>query len=93
MGIDNIILVIGAVCGAVIIAGGAASVIRGWISPLLNMQERLQKLEYSREQTEKGVEVLCKCMLALMDNAITGDSVSIIKSARDEMQDYLISRR
>ena len=92
MGIDHIILVVGAICGAVIVTGAAASVIRRWITPILNMQERLHKLENSREQTEEGVEVLCKCMLALMDNAITGDSVSTIKFARDEMQSYLISR-
>ncbi len=91
--INQVILVIGAICGAVIVAGGAAGVIKRWITPILNIQERLQKLEVSREETEKGVEVLCKCMLALMDNAITGNSVATIKSARDEMQRYLISRR
>lgn len=93
MDINQIILVIGAVCGAVIVVGGAASVVRRWLKPFLEIQERVQNLENSREKTEEGVEVLCKCMLALMDNALTGDNALTIRSARDEMQNYLIARR
>lgn len=93
MDLNQIILVIGAICGALVVAGGAASVIHRWATPFLGVQERVQKLETSHETTRDGVEVLCKCMLALMDNAITGNSVDKIKEAREEMQSHLISRR
>jgi len=93
MDINQIIAVVGAICSAVIIVGAAAAVIRRWASPFVSMQERVSKLETSHETTNNGVEVLCKCMLALMDNAVTGDSVDKIREARDEMQSFLISRR
>ncbi len=92
MDINQVILAVGVVCAAVVMVGAAASVIKRWAVPFVSMQERVAKLEISHETTEEGVEVLCRCMLALMDNAVTGNSVDKIKQARDDMQHYLISR-
>jgi hypothetical protein len=76
-----------------VLVGGAVGVLRRWIAPFVKTQERLQDLETSHRKTEEGIGVLCKCMLALMDNSITGNSIEQIKNARDEMRNYLISRK
>lgn len=93
MDINQIVVALGAVCGSIVVVGAAISVIKRFAAPFSGVQERVAKLEISHQTTKAGVKVLCKCMLAMMDNAVTGDSVDKIIEARDEMQQYLISRR
>jgi len=99
MDIDQIIVAVGAVCAAIVALGGAISVIRKWVSPVLSimdsvekLKERLDSVEENDRDTREGIGVVCRCLLALMDNAITGNSVDNIKNARREMQEYLIRR-
>lgn len=47
--------------------------------------DRLKKLE-------KGNEAICKCILALTDHSLTGNSVEKLKRAKEEMQNYLIEK-
>ena len=42
---------------------------------------------------ERGNEKICKCMLALTDHELTGNSVDKLRKAKDEMQNYLIERK
>ena len=44
------------------------------------------------KKVEKGNEVICKCILALTDHSLTGNSVDKLKRAKEEMQDYLIEK-
>ena len=53
---------------------------------LLDEHEKLIK---DQGETEK---MLCKCMLALIDHEITGNSIEHMKEIRSEMQAYLIEK-
>ena len=41
---------------------------------------------------EKGVEKICKCVLAITDHELTNNSIEKLKKAKDEMQDFLITK-
>lgn len=43
-------------------------------------------------QQEETLQHLCQCVLAQMDNAITGNSIDRLKRAREEMNKHLIER-
>ena len=44
------------------------------------------------EKIETGVEKMCKCILAITDHELTGNSVDKLKDAKEEMNDYLIKK-
>lgn len=70
------------------------------VSALERLHEEDQKSNIDRFKTdldaigklEKSNEHLCKCMVALMDHAITGNSVDILKKTRNDLQMYLIEK-
>lgn len=43
-------------------------------------------------QIEEANKKICKCMVALMDHEITGNSIERMKKTRDELNDYLIEK-
>lgn len=52
-----------------------------------------QNIDHDRlKDLEKGNEVICKCMLALTDHELTGNSIDKLRAAKEEMQNYLIER-
>lgn len=52
-----------------------------------------QSIDHDRlKDLEKGNEVMCKCMLALTDHELTGNSIDKLRKAKEEMQNYLIER-
>lgn len=56
-------------------------------------ETRLENDMNTLRQQEETLQQLCRCMLAQMDNAITGNSIERLKQARDEMNAHLIERR
>lgn len=41
---------------------------------------------------ETGTEKICKCVLAITDHELTGNSIDKLRKAKDEMQDFLIEK-
>lgn len=87
------------ICGLVITLGGATAVISRWLAPIKKLVERIDKLEtrvnsdHDRlKDVETGNEKICKCVFALVNHELTGNSVDKMREARDEMQDYLIHK-
>lgn len=55
--------------------------------------EQYQKQQFSQLQTvETATEKICKCVLAITDHELTGNSVDKLRKAKDEMQDFLIEK-
>lgn len=93
-------------CGAIAIIGGATAVIYRWLSPFRKLSERVGALEtefntlkgYQNadhkelQKIETGTEKICKCVLAITDHELTGNSVDKLRKAKDEMQDFLIEK-
>ena len=44
------------------------------------------------QDVETGNEKICKCVLAIINHELTGNSVDKMREARDEMQNYLIQK-
>lgn len=88
-----------AVSGGLVVLYNATNALLKVVSPLKkikdkvdNHEERLIK-DYNRiNEIEKSNNMICKCMLALMDHEITGNSVEKLKSTRADLQNYLIDR-
>lgn len=86
-------------CGAIALIGGAIALIAKFFAPFGDLKKRVaaleQKFEGDHEELKKvetGIEKICKCTLAITDHELTGNSVDKLREAKDEMQDYLISK-
>ena len=87
------------VLGFIITIGGVVTVLGRFFTPFKELRARVDKLEayqnkdHSTLKTlETGNEKICKCVLAITDHELTGNSVDKLRQAKDEMQDYLIER-
>lgn len=94
------------ICGFIITLGGATAVISRWLAPIKNLIKRVDdiELEVKNQKTfqngdhdrikdvETGNEKICKCVLAIINHELTGNSVDKMREARDEMQNYLIQK-
>ena len=92
--------------GFITALGGASAVILKFFSPLRKMKEDIANLQKDFEglknyqntdhaelkKVEIGIEKLCKCTLAITDHELTGNSVDKLREAKDEMNEYLISK-
>ena len=85
--------------GFIVTLGGAIAVFSRFSAPFKELKTRVDKLEayqkndHSTLKTlETGNEKICKCVLAITDHELTGNSVDKLRKAKDEMQDYLIEK-
>lgn len=52
-----------------------------------------QNEDHDRLKTlEKGNEAICKCVLAITDHELTGNSIDKLQKAKEAMQNYLIEK-
>ena len=93
-------------CGAIAVIGGATAIISRWLTPFRQLQKTVEALNKRVEECEKkqthdhkeidkvetGIEKLCKCMLAITDHELTGNSIDKLRAAKDELQNYLIQK-
>lgn len=93
-------------CGAIAALGGAAAIIAKCFAPFRELKKEVAMLKKDFEglktyqnidheelkKVETGIEKICKCTLAITDHELTGNSVDKLREAKDEMQDYLISK-
>ncbi|MBQ9657139.1 MAG: hypothetical protein IJV31_00025 [Clostridia bacterium] len=99
--IKNFILVLLALCGAVITMGGAINLLLNWKKQskvvqhekiISNHEERLKDLERDKKEKEGFTKVMCNSMLALLNHNINGNSKDKLEKAKEELQDFLISK-
>lgn len=84
--------------GLAVIGGGTAVIVR-MLTPFRSLKkqvnrhhELLEKDNRRIANIEEGNKMICRCMLALLDHEITGNSVEKLKETRQELQNYLIER-
>ena len=66
--------------------------IKGHDEMLDNDNKRLNALEERTAEMEETQRILMKSMLALMSHAIDGNNTDGLRSAKDELQEYLIRK-
>lgn len=83
----------------IVTLGGAIAVFSRFLAPFKELKARVDKLEAYQntdhntlKTLETGNEKICKCVLAITDHELTGNSVDKLRKAKDEMQDYLIEK-
>lgn len=96
---ENAILTILAICGGIATIGGAWTAITKWIAPAVKISKRVSTIEHKQANDYESIkdiketnQLLCKGMLCLMENAVTGNNIDRIKETKQEIQDYLIKR-
>ena len=94
------------ICGSIAVVGGATAIISRWLTPFRELKkevadmgvrltacEKNQKYDHKEiDKVETGIEKICKCVFAITDHELTGNSVDRLREAKDEMQDYLIQK-
>lgn len=90
--------IIALITGGMVIIEGIKTCIN-LFKPIKKLQSEIKKHEEILtddlrriNNVEKGNKVVCTCMLALLENQITGNSIDKLKSAKKELQDYLIQK-
>lgn len=87
-------------------AGGASAVLWRWGKPYRTLKADVASLkaEFANlksyqntdhkelQKIELGTEKICKCVLAITDHELTGNSINKLREAKDEMQDFLIQK-
>lgn len=95
------------ICGIIITVGSALTyMIKFAIKPIRDyikiQHEKEKEIKVLQDNSTKVNEILvkqnatdqilCTCMLAILQNLITGNSIDNLKKTRDEMQAYLIKK-
>lgn len=52
----------------------------------------IQELQKKQGETDEALQILMKSMLALMSHAIDGNNTDGLRSAKNELQEYLIRK-
>lgn len=95
-----------AILTLIVTIGGATAVITKWISPFKNLKKEVADLRSDLntlrthqngdhnelKKIEIGTEKICKCVLAITDHELTGNSIENLRTAKNEMQEYLITK-
>jgi len=59
---------------------------------IAEIENKLKNYDYRVIQLEDGVKVLLKSMSALLSHSIDGNNLDEMKDARDDLNEYLISK-
>lgn len=59
---------------------------------ITEIENKLKNYDYRVIQLEDGVKVLLKSMSALLSHSIDGNNLEEMKDARDDLNEYLISK-
>jgi exonuclease VII small subunit len=59
---------------------------------IAEIENKLKNYDYRVIQLEDGVKVLLKSMSALLSHSIDGNNLEEMKDARDDLNEYLISK-
>lgn len=52
----------------------------------------LKKFDHRMKEVEESNKMILQCLLVIINHDITGNGIDKMKTARDELQDYLINR-
>ena len=80
-------------CGAVAAVGAAARTFSDWRRPYARVRERIETLEKRDADRTTEAKLLLRAVNALLSHNINGNSTDKMKSAQNEIQEYLIERR
>ena len=95
-----------AICGGISVLGGTVAVIARMLNPfkkikdhqermsgyLENDNRRIAALEEGIAESKECDRVLARGILALLNHAITNNSIDNLKNAQKEIQEYLIEK-
>ena len=55
-------------------------------------EEHLKNFDTRMKEVEASNKMILQCLLVIINHDITGNGIDKMKTARDELQDYLINR-
>lgn len=106
--IENTITIILAIAGLITAIGGAVIMLKKWFNTsnirkntlllgehdkkINELDERLKAIEDNLNEQNDFTKVMCNSMLALLDHNINGNSIESLKSAKNEIKEYLIQK-
>lgn len=106
--VNDIIVYILAIAGAIITLGGATAVLKRWWSNskgmknqeeinkldkrVENVEYKTQRLERHQDEQEEFTKIMCNSMLALLNHEITGNNFEKLKEAEEDIKQYLINK-
>lgn len=90
------VLTVAELLAAIILIGGALGVIVKYLSPAVKIGDRVKALEDHEKNNLKMIEenelsnrLLCKAMIGLIDNRLTGNNIDNLKIVKSELMDFI----
>ena len=87
------------VCGGISVVGGAVAVIVRLTKPATGLRQRIEKIDrHEKELYDSFLELkqlqtlMCKGLVTILENEISGTSGERVKAVKEEIQEYLILR-
>lgn len=59
---------------------------------LENDKKLIQQLQNDQKELEMTNKMICKCLLAMMDHEIDGNSVEKLKQTRDDLREFIVDK-
>lgn len=99
MQIKDFVIVVLAVMGFVVLLGNVIKVVKDWRTPAVNEQDWRTSVDTSLndqgdriETLEEGNKVIIMALIAMLSHEINGNSIDKLRSALDELNQYLIDK-
>lgn len=80
----------------IIVIGGVISIFTGYVSPVLKIGKRIEYLEKQETSnfklttdTQYTSNLLCKAMIAMIDDKLTGSNLDGLKKIKDELMEHI----
>lgn len=87
------------ICSGIVVIINAIKGVKGILKPIKDIENKLTKhdellhSDYKRlTSVEESNKIICKCMLALLEHQITGNSVEKLRLAKKDLQNFLIEK-
>jgi hypothetical protein len=88
-----------AVAGGIAVIGGAGAVIAKWLRPAFTVKKDLETVKEQLARDHKRLQAAAEydkavahALIALLENAETGNSTGRLRDAKAELQKFLIDR-
>lgn len=96
---QSTIIVILAVCAAIVVVGNTIKTIKEWRKPRMDVErclkqdnDRIDRLEKKEKEHEKEFSLILRSQMVMLQHMVTGDHVDDLKKLQNEINQFLIER-
>ena len=98
--LSDFVIVLLAICGAVVLVGNAIKTVGGWLQPVADRDERIERVEdfltkdkERLDDMEETYKLLLEAISQLIEHEISGNDIDGLRAVHKKLTKWLIDRR